>query len=63
MAKIFNKAVTLVGRIPDISTTQYLFWSLLATLHKEDQEQVVNYLLEQITTPTVQQDVQQEADR
>jgi hypothetical protein len=56
MAKTFNKMVDLVERIPDINTTQYMFWSLLAKLHKEDQEKVVEYLMDCVTEQPVQQE-------
>lgn len=63
MAKTFNKAVELVERIPDIETTKYLFWSLIAKLHKDDQMTVLEYLMDCVTSTdheeeqTLQQEV------
>lgn len=50
MAKTFDKAVALIERVPDIETTKYLFWSLIAKLHKNDQMTVLEYLMDCVTS-------------
>lgn len=49
MAQVFNKAVALVERIPDIENTQLLFRSLIGRLHEQDQVQVLEDLMDYVT--------------
>ena len=49
MAKVFNKAVALVERIPTIELVVYFLWGLISTLHKDDQMSVIEQLTDRVT--------------